>query len=130
GPVLRRLHHDFPARDRMGRDRQSHSEGSGELPHGGLGQLPDGHRGDGSGIFPGPARPPRSGEITVNFRILFAALGLLPLGMLAQNVGPEPLAIPVPEIRTPLAPMPGVKDLPARAGMPDVLTMNDGTKVT
>ena len=35
-----------------------------------------------------------------------------------------------PEITTSLGVMPGPKDLPVRREMPDVLTMNDGTKVT
>ncbi len=35
-----------------------------------------------------------------------------------------------PEIKTSLGTMPGVKDLPVRKELPDVLTMNDGTKVT
>lgn len=38
--------------------------------------------------------------------------------------------IPVPKIHGPLGEMPGVKDLPVRAEMPDVLVMNDGTRVT
>lgn len=53
---------------------------------------------------------------------------------LAQGVdlsnGPDPREIPVPEIVTSLGKMPGVKELPVRKEMPDVLTMNDGTKVT
>ena len=43
---------------------------------------------------------------------------------------PDPREIPLPEIATPLGKLPGVADLPARPEMPDVLTMNDGTKVT
>lgn len=35
-----------------------------------------------------------------------------------------------PEIKTSQGVMPGVKDLPERKELPDVLTMNDGTKVT
>jgi hypothetical protein len=35
-----------------------------------------------------------------------------------------------PEIRTSLGEMPGPKDLPVRKELPDVMTMNDGTKVT
>src|SRR5438093_189801 len=35
-----------------------------------------------------------------------------------------------PEIKTSLGVMPGVKDLPVRKELPDVMTMNDGTKVT
>jgi len=44
--------------------------------------------------------------------------------------GPDPKEIPLPEIVTPLGKMPGVKDLPVRKELPDVMTMNDGTKVT
>jgi hypothetical protein len=44
--------------------------------------------------------------------------------------GPDPREIPVPAIRTSMKPLPAVKDLPARAGMPDTMLMNDGTKVT
>jgi hypothetical protein len=43
--------------------------------------------------------------------------------------GPAPDEIPVPPIQTPMGTLPGVNDLPVRPGMPDVLTMNDGTKV-
>src|SRR6476660_9493250 len=43
---------------------------------------------------------------------------------------PEPAEIPVPSIETALGRMPGVNELPVRKEMPDVLTMNDGTKVT
>ena len=45
-------------------------------------------------------------------------------------VGPDPREIPLPPIQTALAPMPGVNELPVRRELPDVLTMNDGTKVT
>lgn len=48
----------------------------------------------------------------------------------AQVTGPDPKEIPVPAIRGPLGKLPGVGELPARPAMPDVLTMNDGTKVT
>ena len=44
--------------------------------------------------------------------------------------GPDPKEIPVPPIKTSLTPQPGVNELPIRKEMPDVLTMNDGTKVT
>jgi hypothetical protein len=45
-------------------------------------------------------------------------------------VGPDPREIPVPPIKIAMKPLPGVNDLPVRAEMPDVLMMNDGTKVT
>src|SRR5262245_23061119 len=44
--------------------------------------------------------------------------------------GPDPREIPIPEIKTELGSMPGVKDLPVRNGLPDPLVMNDGTRVT
>ncbi len=47
----------------------------------------------------------------------------------APAVGPDPKEIPIPPIKTNLGTMPGVKDLPARPDLPDVMTMNDGTKV-
>ena len=43
--------------------------------------------------------------------------------------GPDPQEIPIPPIKTSLGTMPGVKDLPVRPELPDVMTMNDGTKV-
>lgn len=48
----------------------------------------------------------------------------------ARNDGPDPREIPVPPIKTPIGTLPGVKDLPLRSEMPDVLTSSDGTKVT
>ncbi len=44
--------------------------------------------------------------------------------------GPDPREIPVPEIVGPMGKLPGVNELPVHRAMPDVLTMNDGTKVT
>jgi len=49
--------------------------------------------------------------------------------------GPEPVTLATdeilpPEIKTSLGTMPGVKELPERKDLPDVLTMNDGAKVT
>jgi len=51
---------------------------------------------------------------------------------LAANVEsrPDPREIPVPWIEGPLGRMPGPDELPLRPEMPDVLTMNDGTRVT
>lgn len=60
-----------------------------------------------------------------------AVVCLLVEGASSQNGGgPDPREIPVPPIRTAMKPLPGVKDLPVRAQMPDVMLMNDGTKVT
>ncbi|HEX3356397.1 MAG TPA: alpha/beta hydrolase family protein [Tepidisphaeraceae bacterium] len=47
-----------------------------------------------------------------------------------SNAQPDPREIPVPPIQTSLGTMPGVNDLPVRKEMPDVMVMNDGTKVT
>ncbi len=44
--------------------------------------------------------------------------------------GPDPREIPLPRIKTPLGTLPGVRDLPVRKEMPDVLVMNDGKIVT
>ena len=48
----------------------------------------------------------------------------------AQVDGPDPREIPVPRIKTPLGTLPGVSELPVRKELPEVLVMNDGTKVT
>lgn len=44
--------------------------------------------------------------------------------------GPDPWEIPVPRIQTATGTLPGVNELPVRREMPDVIVMNDGTKVT
>src|SRR5215469_8344482 len=62
---------------------------------------------------------------TLNFLCILSALGM------AQTPdGPDPHEIPVPRIRTSLGTMPGVDELPVRTAIPDVLVMNDGTRVT
>ena len=43
---------------------------------------------------------------------------------------PDPREIPVPPIRTKMGKLPGVNDLPPRKEMPDVMVMNNGTRVT
>jgi hypothetical protein len=43
---------------------------------------------------------------------------------------PDPHEIPVPPIKTSMAPMPGVDKLPNRPEMPDMMVMNDGQRVT
>lgn len=48
----------------------------------------------------------------------------------APSTGPDPREIPLPWIKGPLGKLPGVKELPVRKDMPDIMTMNDGTKVT
>ena len=42
---------------------------------------------------------------------------------------PDPKEIPLPVIKTSMAPMPGVDQLPNRPEMPDVMTLNNGQKV-
>ena len=65
-----------------------------------------------------------------------ACLGLRSFSTIARAqdastpAGPDPKEIPIPKIKTPLGTMPGVKDLPVRKEMPDVMVMNDGTRVT
>jgi hypothetical protein len=46
------------------------------------------------------------------------------------DTGPDPREIPVPRIQTKLGTLPGVDQLPVHQAMPEVLVMNDGTKVT
>ena len=62
-----------------------------------------------------------------------ACLGILTATAEAQTAGtaprPDPREIPVPPIATAMGTMPGVKELPIRKEMPDVLVMNDGTRV-
>lgn len=45
-------------------------------------------------------------------------------------IGPDPREIPVPRIKTPMGTLPGVNALPGRKELPDIMVMNDGTKVT
>jgi hypothetical protein len=59
--------------------------------------------------------------------VIFAAvLG----GQQPANTGPDPKEIPLPPITTSMPAMPGVDKLPNRPELPDVLTMNNGQKVT
>jgi len=51
----------------------------------------------------------------------------------AQNAapaGPDPHEIPILRIQGPLGNLPGVDKLPLRKDMPDIMLMNDGTRVT
>lgn len=43
--------------------------------------------------------------------------------------GPDPREIPIPRIKTSLGILPGVRELPVRKEMPDVMMMNDGKKI-
>jgi hypothetical protein len=44
--------------------------------------------------------------------------------------GPDPREIPIPRIDAPMGTLPGVNELPVRRDMPDVMVLQDGTKVT
>ena len=68
------------------------------------------------------------GHRTVRTRIFLIA-AIASVGLAAQD-RPDPREIPVPPIATRLGTLPGVNDLPALPAMPDVLVMNDGTRVT
>src|SRR5579872_6671122 len=55
------------------------------------------------------------------------------LGMAQQAGGvdgPDSREIPLPPIKTPIGVLPGVRELPVRKDLPDVMVMNDGTKIT
>ena len=73
-------------------------------------------------------------KIRMVFGVLAAACaaGILSGSVRAQIASdrPDPKEIPVPPIKTSMAPMPGVNDLPSHPEIPDILTMNDGTKIT
>ena len=64
--------------------------------------------------------------------LLLAALAAVPSAFVQQSSsnGPDPREIPVPAIHTSLGTMPGVKDMTANPGLPDLLTFNNGKKVT
>ena len=62
-----------------------------------------------------------------------AGLGFSWIRFQAQDAGasgPDPREIPVPRIQTAMGILPGVRELPIRKEMPDIMVMNDGTKVT
>ncbi len=68
-------------------------------------------------------------------RVRLCTAAVLTIGLLRQTVaaqanGPDPREIPVPSIRTPIGPLPGVEQLPLRKEMPDVMVTNGGSKVT
>ncbi|MBN2182669.1 MAG: hypothetical protein JW715_12225 [Sedimentisphaerales bacterium] len=65
------------------------------------------------------------------FAVVFGAI--TPVSLYAQQSMvsvSDPCEIPVPPIDTPMGKLPGADELPVREKMPDVMTMNDGTKVT
>src|SRR5882757_9631205 len=49
---------------------------------------------------------------------------------IAPAEGPDPKEIPVPEIIGPMGKLPGVNALPVNRELPDILTFNDGSRVT
>jgi len=63
-----------------------------------------------------------------------AAVGLWLDAAKAQSsnsvAGPDPRETALPPIKTTIGALPGVNDLPVRTEMPDVMTMNNGQKVT
>ncbi|MEO6243815.1 MAG: hypothetical protein ABIQ12_00145 [Opitutaceae bacterium] len=60
-------------------------------------------------------------------RLLALWLALTLTGLPAAQTQKE---IPIPPIATSMGKLPGVSELPARAALPDALTMNNGTSVT
>ena len=68
------------------------------------------------------------------FQVLASAFGLValacPVCAADATAGPDPKEIPLPPIETAMGKMPGANELPTRTSMPDVLTMNDGAKVS
>lgn len=69
-------------------------------------------------------------KFTSSLRLPFALSLLLLAFALTLIAADEPREIPVPPIATPMGKLPGVSELPARPMLPDVLTMNNGTRVT
>ena len=75
---------------------------------------------------------------TLKFNFLIFAMLCLGLGIILKMAGaqetvpvngPDPREIPLPRIKTSRGTLPGVRELPIRKEMPDVMVMNDGKKV-
>lgn len=62
--------------------------------------------------------------------VALVALSSSAVAQTASSTGPDPHEIPVPVIKTDMGILPGVNELPTRKELPDIFTMNDGTKVT
>jgi hypothetical protein len=78
-------------------------------------------------------------KVQTQLRILLILAFCVEFGTLSQTAraqepgassGPDPREIPIPRIKTPMGTLPGVDKLPIRKELPDVMVMNDGTKVT
>jgi hypothetical protein len=67
--------------------------------------------------------------------LLAAAISLAVPGRAADQTtaapidGPDPREIPMPPIKTAMGTLPGVSEMPLRREMPDIMVMNDGTRV-
>src|SRR4030042_4413024 len=77
--------------------------------------------------------------VIISVCAVFACLLAMVVGAYAQQgtaslttpqVGSDPCEIPIPPIDTPMGKLPGVDELPVLKVMPDVLTMDNGIKVT
>ncbi len=78
-------------------------------------------------------------SVQTQLRILLILAFCVALGLVSQTAraqqasapsGPDSREIPIPRIKTPMGTLPGVNKLPVRKELPDVMVMNDGTKVT
>lgn len=78
-------------------------------------------------------------RVQTQLRILLIVASCVGLGTLLQTAraqqasasgGPDPREIPIPRIKTPIGTLPGVNELPVRKELPNVMVMNDGTRVT
>jgi hypothetical protein len=76
-------------------------------------------------------------SLWTKFRLLFIMVPIVGFGISltatraqqAGTTGANTPEIPIPNIRTPMGKLPGVNELPVRKEMPDVMVMNDGTRV-
>lgn len=63
------------------------------------------------------------------FNVLTVLVATIPIGLWADAAQAQP-SNSIPPNKAAMGTFPDVNDLPVRKGMPDVMTMNDGTKVT
>jgi hypothetical protein len=59
----------------------------------------------------------------------FPAIIIATTALAYAQSGPDPREIPPPEINAPMGKLPSASELPVRAELPDVLAMDDGTRV-